>query len=451
MKKLLGILFAVLIFAAPLAMNAEIEATAGSMKVGVHMDFTYRWSGEINKNPDSDEASWKGYDTFSAGDLMIQLTGKVGDRISYKILEGLVYATFEPDFGFENRGEGPVINIWPKPMSQSCGGQQVQVATGQALTDSVGGCCCGLVTAPLEAYVDFQAMDKLKVRVGKTVIPTLIANTGVHQADVIHTANPPLIADRIMGINEIVLGLELPAFPRIWLPLSVTGMGVIGNPIEGLELEFFVYDEWALGTDELTGAPWGDLGYDFNRTKGWDLAGTYNRDVFSGNLTLRAFYFSEYLDFTNLDVNLPNGRNSGWGVGAVFDAPRWFAGAEYTQDTIHYVDDPLPWVDKKNNTWKGYYIQGGLKFGAIQPVARFDWIDYTSLRNGDVHSSTDIAITTADNELWYTLGVNWLVNDNATVGLNYVMKRPETPKVFGGTMNNLDVNELVVMFELDLL
>jgi len=428
MKKLLGILFAILIFAAPLAMNAEIEATAGSMKVGVHMDFTYRWSPEINKNPAGDEQSWLGYDTFSAGDLMLQITGKVGDRISYKILEGLVYSTFEHDWWFSD-DYGVVKNIWPMPL----------------YNDE------GPFVAPLEAYVDFQVVDKLKTRVGKTVIPTLLANTGVHKADVIHTANPPLIADRVMGINEVLVAMNIPTFPRIALPLDVTGAGVIANPIEGLELEFFVYDEW-VNPNEGESYLWAqDLGFDYNRTKGWDLAGTYNRDVLSGNLTVRAFYFSEYLDFTNLGAGLPNGRNSGWGLGFAYDAPKWFLGAEYTQDTVHYVEEPLPWVDKKDNTWKGYYIQGGLKFGAIQPVARFDWIDYTSLRNGDVHNWTDISISSVDNEIWYTVGVNWLVNDNATVGLNYVMKRPDTPKIFGETFNSLDVNEFIVMFELDLL
>jgi len=429
MKKLLGILFAVLIFAAPLAMNAEIEATAGSMKVGVHMDFTYRWSPEINsKNPDSDEHGWLGYDTFSAGDLMIQITGKVGDRITYKILEGLVYGDFEFE-SVPSEDGGHVNNIWPQPKYNDD----------------------GPLVAPLEAYVDFQIVDKLKTRVGKTVIPTLIANTGVHKADVIHTANPPLIANRIMGVNEGIYDMNVLPFPRIPLPLDVTGMGVIGNPIEGLELEFYVYDEWAVPNypEPWVGAQ--DLGYDFNRTKGWDLAATYNRDVFSGNLTLRGFYFSEYIDFTNfsLPFSLPNGRNSGWGMGFAYDAPRWFLGAEYTQDLLHYVENPMG-AEKKDNTWKGYYVQVGGKFGAIQPVARFDWIDYSSLRNDD-WNMLPVEPQSVDNEIWYTLGVNWLVNDNTTVGLNYVMKRPETIKMFGETLNGLDVNELVVMFELDLL
>jgi len=447
MKKLLGIIFGVLILVSPLAMNAEIEATAGSMKVGVHMDFTYRWSGEDKNDPD---IPWLGYDTFSAGDLMIQITGKVGDRISYKILEGLVYGTFQPLFSEDG------LVIMPMPMYQSSGmvldGEDVSAQIDGDPVSSNGG---SLLVAPLEAYVDFKVIDQLKVRVGKTVVPTLLANTGVHMADVIHTANPPLIADRIMGFNEFLIDIEiLPMFPRVWLPLSVTGAGVIANPVEGLELEYYAYDEW-IAPNAATGAYWGDLGYDFNRTKGWDLAATYTRDILGGKFTGRGFYFDEYLDWHNLNVTMdgaaPNGRNFGWGVGAIYDHNRWFVGAEYTADTLSYSKKPNPSLDKKSNTWSGCYAMVGGRFGAIQPVYRFDWIDYTSLKQNDLPDDATLKIESVDTEMWHTIALNWLVNDNATVGLNYVIKQPERLKVSGHRLDYPNINEIVVMMELDLL
>jgi len=441
MKKLLGILFALLIFAAPLAMNAEIEATAGSMKVGAHMDFTYRWSGESNKDPESDEIGWIGYDTFSAGDLMIQITGKVGDRISYKILEGLVYGTFEPIV------ENP-SGVWFPG--------QWGVIIAKPGTTSDG----GLLVAPLEAYVDYKVIDQLKIRVGKTVVPTLIANTGVHMADVIHTANPPLIANRVLGFNEFLVDEFLGFFPKTPLPLDVTGAGVIGNPIKDLELEFYVYDNWLLPRGVPGFLSGQDLGYDFNRTKGWDIAATYKRDILGGKLTARGFYFDEYLDFHNLNWGepMPNARNFGWGVGAIYDHNLWFVGAEYASDTLRYSEKPLQTafinIDKKSSTWNGAYILVGGRFisGTIQPVYRFDWIDYTSLKNDDVITTmAPVKITSFDTEIWHTIGVNWLVNDNATVGLNYVIKQPEKGKIAGEKIKYPNINEFVVMMELNLL
>jgi len=434
MKKLLGILFALLIFAAPLAMNAEIEATAGSMKIGVHMDFTYRWSGESNKDPESDEIGWKGYDTFSAGDLFIEVTGKVGDRISYKILEGLVYADWVPDIDSES-ANGLILSMMPEPMT------------------TYG----GLFVAPIEAYVDFKVIDQFKARFGKFIVPTLIANTGVHQADVIHTANPPLIANRGMGFNEFLVDYFMGFFPKVSLPLDVTGAGLIGTPLDGLQVEFFVYDEWVNGEDYPDDGGldvWTqDLGFDYNRTKGWDLAATYNRDILGGKLTARGFYFSEYLDWNNISY-LPttNGRNNGWGIGAMYDHNLWFVGAEYTADTLSYAEKPEA-IDKKSNTWNGYYILVGGRFmgGTIQPVYRFDWIDYSSLKKDDILTISIPEITSFDNEMWHTIGVNWLVNDNATVGINYVIKQPERLKFDGDRWKYPNINEIIVMMELDLL
>jgi len=427
MKKLLGILFGILIFAAPLAMRAEIEATAGSMKVGVHMDFDYRWSGESNKDPDYQEFGWKGYDSFSAGDLFLELTGKVGDRINYKILEGLVYADWVPDIDSKS-ANGSIVSIMPEPMTTPGG---------------------GLFVAPIEAYVDFKAIDQLKIRVGKTVIPTLLANTGVHQADVIHTANPPLIANRGMGFNEFLVDYYMGYFPRVSLPLDVTGAGVIASPLEGIELEYYAFDNWLLPMESYEGAFMGqDLGYDFNRTKGWDLATTLTHDLLGGKITGRGFYFDEYLDFHNLGVPVPNGRNWGWGLGVMYDADKFFVGGEYANDTLRFNEKPDS-IDKKSNTWWGYYVVVGGKFGAIQPVYRFDFIDYSNLKDDDL--PIDQEIESFDTEMWHTIGVNYLVNDNATVGLNYVIKQPEKLKSLGDRWKYPNSNEIVVMMELDLL
>ena len=57
------------------------------------------------------------------------------------------------------------------------------------------------------------------------------------------------------------------------------------------------------------------------------------------------------------------------------------------------------------------------------------------------------AVIQTDTEVWNTIGVNYLFNDQVTVGLDYVMKSPQ--KIKHATYPN--TNELVLITELDLL
>jgi len=460
MKKLSGILFAALIFAAPLAMYAEIESTAGSMKVGVHMDISYRWSGESNKDAaepgHEDEIGWLGYDTFSAGDIMIEITGKIGDRLTYKILQGLVYGDFvmmSPTL------EGEMGGLPKMPWGPGDSGVIMAMPKTNPTMD--------VFIQPMEAYSDFKVIDQLKVRFGRSVIPTLLANTGVHRANVIHTANPPLIANRVFGFNEMLVNMALTSptgpegspggFFRVPLPLNVTGAGFIVTPLEGVELEYKAYNEWFNGgAGNLLGLlkvieTTGDLAFDYNRTKGWDLALTLAHDLGPGKLTVRGFYFDEYIDLHNLNftatpIQSPlNGRNFGWGAGLNYDAKKFFFGGEYATDTLTWSEKP-DGFDKKGNTWSGFYAQVGGRFGDIQPVYRYDFIDYTSLKNNDIEYE-DIDIESFDTETWHTFGINYLANDHTTAGIDYVIKKPEEMK----DVKYPNINEIIVMMELDLL
>jgi len=450
MKKLLAILFGIVVFVAPMIMSAQqIESGGGSMKIGVHINASYRWSGEDNKHPEPDEIGWYGYDTFSAGDIMIEITGKIGDRVSYKILQGLVFEDFmilspETDLLKQPFGPGQTGTIVATPKSTA--------------TQS-------LFVQPMEAYIDLKVIDQLKVRIAKSVAPTLLANTGVHQAKVIHTANPPLIANRVMGFNEMLVnkaltpiagGIVYPGFFRVPLPLNVSGAGVIVNPIEGVELEYKAYNEWFNGgAGNILGLKLiestADLGFDYNRTKGWDLALTLAHDIGPGKLTARGFYFDEYIDLHNLNFQLVpiepplNGRNFGWGAGFNYEAKKFFFGGEYATDTLAWSEKPVDF-DKKSNTWSGFYAQVGGRFGAIQPVYRYDFIDYTNLKKDDIKWE-DIDIESFDTETWHTFGVNYLLNDHYTAGINYVIKKPEEMK----DVNYPNVNEVIVWSELDLL
>lgn len=345
MKKLFGIVFAMMLIALPLGTYAQVEVGAGSLKIGVHADVSYRWADKDKDPP------FNGYDSITMGDLAVILSGDLGDKVSYKITEVLV--------------------------STQMVGQELQPVIG---------------AFPFEAYGDLKFMDLLTIRIGQQLTPTLLANTGVHCAKVIKTANFPLIATApaVMGYND-------PG--KSWMPTSVTGVALILK-IAGIEVNWTLFDgiyEWGRDT--------GDKG------KGGNVAVTYTGEIGPGKLTARGFYYDEL-----------EARQTGYGVGAIYDAEKWFVGLEYASDSIKDVND-----------WSGWYLMGGGRFSSLEVVARWDSIDYLK------GSSKN------DQEDWYTIGVNWLVNDNATLGVNYVMKAPEKHS----SDSSREINEAIVFMEID--
>ena len=412
MKKLLGIMIALLIFAAPMAkLYAQVEAVAGSLKLGVHLDTSYQWSGESKKNPklyyDHVDIHWPGYDSVNVGDVALEVSGKVGDRISFKILEALVSDVVVASMDASLLGAGPTVDIHHE-------------------TDTTA--------TTLEAYIDIKIIDQLKLRVGKQLTPTLLANTGIHQSNVFHSANAPLIANRTTGFNEIMVDSALPILTKLDAPSYVTGAAIIAS-FSGAEISYTWFDGWLLPG----GGGYGDLGYDFNKTKGGNVAVGYSGEVGPGKLAARAFYFDEMSEVT---PNVPKLQTQGWGLGVSYTHTNFFVAAEYTNDTLSIDKNVIPSPGKNDNNWWGYYITIAGKFSGIEPHYRFDYIDYTDWNNNAVAD-----ITSYDTEMWNTIGVNYWFNDNAMVGLDYVIKTPEVMKY----TKYPNINELIIYLEVNTL
>ena len=394
MKKLLGLMFALVLIAAPLATYAQVEANAGSMKLGVHMDIDYLWSQNNQHQPTGHELGWEGYDSFTAENLDLEVTGKVGDRVSYKILEALVYSY--PSAGHS----GEVVSIMTAPR---------------------------VYALPLEAYTDLKVIDQLKFRIGKQMAPTLIANTPVHMANMAFTTNMPLIANDALGNHPMAFN-EYWNWERTPLLGSVTGLSTIVS-FSGLELNWTIFDSWFSDGDYL---------YDYDKRKGNNIALTYAGEVGPGKLTARGFWNSESQE-EGTGAYHPV-TNSAWGLGMMYNANKFFLGAEYANSTLTYAKKR--WDDKRANTWQGAYVVIGGTFSSIQPVYRFDYIDVTSLTNHEIHN-----ITSFDTEIWHTFALNYKVNDNVTLGLDYVVKCPEQEKHYNYPM----INEFSFMTELNTL
>jgi len=412
MKKLLGIMIALLIFAAPMAMYAQVEAVAGSLKIGAHLDASYQWSGESKKHPGAGEIGWNGYDSVNMGDVYVELTGKVGDRITFKILEGLVadsvdasgvlYCTMYTCVGFADIHNAPFSHPF---------------------------------TA--EAYIDIKIIDQLKFRVGKQITPTLLANTVVHQSKVIHKAKAPLIANGTYAFNE----LWTPYGKDLGSPTSVTGAAVIAS-FSGVEASYTWFDNWLDGTwiddgTETIFIPgYGDALYDFNKTKGGNVAVGYSGEVGPGKLAARGFYFDEDSEIGGIGTG-GFVRLQGWGLGASYTHANFFTAIEYLNKTATAEKAfAVPGGDNDNNYWGLYFTVAG-KFSGVEVLYSLDYVDLTDVKGYD----------SFDTEMWHTIGVNYWLNDNAMVGLNYVIKVPEV----ADGMKYPNINELDIFFEVDTL
>ena len=137
MKKLLGIFAILTLLAIPVGLYAQVEAGAGAIKLGVHIDTGYRYSAESNNNPDSNDVYWQGYETFNVENVILGLSGKVGDKVTWKINEALVLGT------------------------------------------------SGTATL-LDANVEWKPIDQVGIIVGRQLLPTALANAP-HMIKILHT------------------------------------------------------------------------------------------------------------------------------------------------------------------------------------------------------------------------------------------------------------------------
>ena len=379
MKKVVGLILALMLLI-PVGLYAQVEAAAGSITIGVHLDAAFRYSAE-----DKDKG-WNGYETFNGEALVLGLSGKIGDNLAWRFQEAFILPHY--------------LNSGKSGVYPSTSANVPDITVDHPVT--------------LEACAQWKPIDQLGITIGRVLVPTAIANVP-HMLKVHHMANPPLIITG--GFNNDGL------FP---LPTYQTGVALDIN-FSGINVNYMLYN------GELAGqVPLGnDLAQDLDKSKGGNVAVTYNGDVGPGKLTARAFYFQEYSNIPGdvMAEDVDDASISGWGIGVMYDADNYFGGVEYVTNTLDPEDEGMDSV-----TGYGYYILLGARFSSIEAAFRYDFIDWSDL---DTDKDTD-------TETWYNIAVTYLVNDNTGLGVGYTFKQPE-----GDDLPNID--ELQVFVELDLL
>jgi len=274
----------------------------------------------------------------------------------------------------------------------------------------------------LDANMKWRIVDPLGLIIGRQLVPTLLCN-GPHSMAVLHTANFPLVLTG--GYNAAMVSP----------PTYQTGIGLELN-FADFYINTVYYNGELVGGNALPGGNDTGSEQDPDKMKGWNTAIGYSGEVGPGKLKARGFYFQESSDLNQTEPE-DDSSIAGYGLSAIYDAKIIFVGAEFMSATRDPEDEGAESV-----TQYGYYGLVGGRISSVELAFRYDFVDYTNQSNADYPGAED-----TNTETWYTFAINYLINEDATIGIDYVLKYPEAPE----DTDYPNINEISVIAELDLL
>lgn len=412
----------------PLTLSAQVEPVAGSVTVGVHIDFVGRYSVEDNRDgvggptdPDSkayepDAINWPGYETLNMEAAVVYLSGKVGDKVSWVIGEALTMPAH------------PVGEV---------------VATG------------GVATL-LDARIIWNLTDSIALNLGR-YIPATSMSVSPHRMSVHHLVDPPMM---IKGT-----GYALSLVPLPWFQ---TGAGIsIGMGPATISWDLFDGSQVAGSPNSLS---------DVDKCKG----GVIKVAVDSGNIHAGFWYLNERSDMSDLDLdpvpiakiqsgdsvfiadmNLNDNDVTQWGLEVAYTTDKIILAAEYLDTVLDPMDESISIMsgstavattEADDLKQQSYYILAGVGLGPVDLILRYEFAeagidDMLDLDEDEI----------SDQQTNTTIGVNYGINDYTTLAINYAMKAPEGYKADidgDGDLDDIDlpnIDEWSMMVELDLL
>jgi len=375
------------------------------MHIGAHIDFVGRYSMEDNDKPDEDtpewekmeEPYWGGYETLNMEAAVIYLTGKLGDKVSYAIGEALVMPVYEGD------------SVTPVP--------------GATL---------------LDARITWNITESIALKMGR-YIPATSMSVSPHRLSIHHLVDPPMM---IKGSGYLLNLIPLPRFQ--------TGVGIsVESGPTIISWDFFNGNE-VLSPDSLS---------DVDRCKG----GVFKVAVNGGGFHAGVYYLNEQSDSDDtinfeimpgipMEIKLNNNNVTQWGMELAYTSERIIAAFEYLDTVLDLRDTDVP--DLKQMS---YYFLAGAGLGPAQLVLRYEFAEagYDEFLN-DMAGGAVLG-NVPDQQVNYTLGVNYSLNDNTTIALNYAWRHPELYEAdfdWDGDTEDVDwpdINEASILVELDLL
>jgi len=242
----------------------------------------------------------------------------------------------------------------------------------------------------LDARIDWHLMDSVTLSVGRFIPPTSMT-WAPHMMKALHTINYPLINNGGLG------GMMLPT------PMYQTGV-MLTAQASGVSFQIgnFNGSETYGGSDGLGVLALNNT-MDIDKTKGTAAKIAYD----GSGIHVGGWYYGEQV---GLDMGSHvDGKVDQWGLEVAYNSDSILAQAQYLSSTLDPLDGSLDSLVQD-----GWYIMLGYQIQSFQIVGRYDAVNYDE---DAVMLSDD-----ANEETATTLGVNYLINPNTTLGLNYTWR-----------------------------
>jgi hypothetical protein len=377
MKKLVlsAILLALLI---PAMAFAEDKPPVSNVMILGHIDFVARYSSPDWNGADND---WDGYETYNLEHAVVGVAGRLGTNVDWAIVEAFA---FTGPFGPAN--------------------------SAAAVADGGDGWNNDASGYLLDARMDWHLTENFTVTAGRFIPPTSMT-WAPHMMKVVHTINYPLIN------NGGLVGMMLPS------PMYQTGV-MLTAKASGLSFQVGNFN----GSETVGGMEFNDVAIlgldntmDIDKTKGTAFKVAYDGEGFHAG----GWYYAEeagvrmdlFDGATLLGHKTVDGQIDQWGAEAGYTSDAFLLQGQYLSSTFDDLDRSIPGVKKTKNdlVQSGWYGLVGAQASGVQLIYRFDQVYYDS--EGALPSFVP------NDENAHTVGVNYLVNPNVTVGLNYVWRQ----------------------------
>lgn len=397
MKRYLVIMLLACAMAVPgMAFSQDVAAGGGSISLHAHIDFVGRFSAE------DDDDDYNGYESYNLEFAVIGLAGTIGDNVSWVLTEATAFA-------------GPAAGL------QTWGASNLQAMGGGANNNAVG-------SSLLDARINFHMGEYFMVSMGRFIPPTSMT-WNPHLMKVMHTINYPLMnGSGFQGGGGLMV--PLPMYQTgVMLSIYLGPVTFMAGNFNGTDVVGGIGNVMPLGMNNIV---------DIDKTKGTQMKLAFDAEGFH----IAGWYYGEEASVTLWNPAMVNtltpkagriredGTIQQWGVEFDMNTELVFAQAQYLNTRLDMDDENV------DDLWQaGWYVLLGMNVtDQFQLLGRYDFMDY---------DNEEVLISDRrDEEQWAMAGMNYLVNENVTVGVNYTWRWLEN--------EHANLNELAFITEMNL-
>lgn len=377
--------------AAPGVVGADVAAGAGNVTLFGHIDFVGRYSAEDNWDQDDLQTDgitevWPGYESYNVEFAVLGIAGQLGDNVTWVITNAFAFL-------------GPIA-----PLQTALAGVDEDFQGANMVNHGL-----------LDARIDWMLTDSVVLSAGRFIPPTSMT-WNPHLMKVLHTINYPLInGSGLQVLNTHVPTIPLPMYQTgVMLTVKMGAASIMVANYNGMEITDSNPDNFGGMNNTM----------DIDKSKGTSVKLAAGSDAMQGGV----WYNAEKIGYKryNLGAAPPvstdgiiDGDLTQWGVEISYNAEAFMLQGQLLSTTLDQLDSGKDDIEQT-----GWYVLAGFNAGPAQIVARYDYFDYFEGEDLD-GDGVDELDDGSDEESAITLGVNYGINDNTTLGVNYTMRDVE--------------------------